>query len=333
MDIIFAFLFALLPAFLFLIFLFVLDSFKLVLIRFILLALGWGVLCTVIAYYLNNLLVWQLSLTFNSLSIYLAPATEELLKIVFIIVLIKLKRIGFMIDAVIYGFAVGAGFALAENVFYLYTNNDPNLLVWIIRGLGTSIMHGGCTALFALIVVGVKSRNSLQIVHFFLAFVVAYLIHSVFNHFFITPILQTAGIVIILPLLFITIFNINERQLQNWLEIEFANEVELLKMINKGQFLNTKAGEYLNSLKTKFKGEVILDMYCFISLYLELSIKAKRNIMLKESGFEAIVEPDLQRKLYELRQLRKQIGKTAEITLSPLIKLNYRSLWKLKILE
>jgi len=55
--------------------------------------------------------------------------------------------------------------------------------------------------------------------------------------------------------------------------------------------------------------------------------------MLKESGFEAIVEPDLQDKLYELRQLRKQIGKTAEITLSPLIKLNYRSLWKLKTLE
>jgi hypothetical protein len=238
-----------------------------------------------------------------------------------------------MIDAAIYGFAAGAGFALAENIFYLYTINDPNLLIWIIRGLGTSIMHGGCTALFALILVGAKSRNSLQIVHFFLAIAVAYVIHSIFNHFYITPIVQTAGIVLILPVLFIAIFNLNEKQLQNWLEIEFANEVELLNMINKGQFRNTKAGEYLASLKTKFKGEVMLDMYCFISLYLELSIKAKRNIMLKESGFEAIVEPDLQDKLYELRQLRKQIGKTAEITLSPLIKLNYRSLWKLKTLE
>lgn len=325
--------FALLPVLLFLAFLFLLDSFKLVVKKLLLFSLAWGLVCALLAYVVNTRMLGMFNLSFETYSRYFAPAVEELFKIVFIIVLIKFKRIGFMIDAAIYGFAAGTGFALTENIFYLYTINDPNLLIWIIRGLGTSIMHGGCTALFALILVGAKSRNSLQIVHSFLAIAVAYIIHSIFNHFYITPIVQTAGIVLILPVLFIAIFNLNEKQLQNWLEIEFANEVELLNMINKGQFRNTKAGEYLASLKTKFKGEVMLDMYCFISLYLELSIKAKRNIMLKESGFEAIVEPDLQDKLYELRQLRKQIGKTAEITLSPLIKLNYRSLWKLKTLE
>jgi hypothetical protein len=104
-------------------------------------------------------------------------------------------------------------------------------------------------------------------------------------------------------------------------------------MINKGQFRNTKAGEYLTSLKSKFKGEVILDMYCFIGLYLELSIKAKRNIMLKESGFPPIIEPDINNKLTELKQLRKQIGTVGELTLAPLIRMNYRDLWKLKSLE
>ncbi|HPR60227.1 MAG TPA: hypothetical protein PLF35_04730, partial [Prolixibacteraceae bacterium] len=150
---------------------------------------------------------------------------------------------------------------------------------------------------------------------------------------YVSPIIQTAGIVVLLPLVFIFIFKLNERQLQNWLEIEFANEIELLNMINKGQFSTTKAGEYLTSLKSKFKAEVILDMYCFIGLYLELSIKAKRNIMLKESGFEAIIEPDMNNKLIELKQLRKLIGKTGEFTLSPLIRMNYRDLWKLKTLE
>lgn len=238
-----------------------------------------------------------------------------------------------MIDAAIYGFAAGTGFALAENIFYIYTNNDPNLLIWIIRGLGTSIMHGGCTALFALIVVGAKNRDSSLILNFMAAIGLAYLIHSMFNHFYVSPIIQTAGIVVVLPLVFILIFNLNEKQLQNWLEIEFANEVKLLNMINKGHFRNTKAGEYLTSLKSKFKGEVILDMYCFISLYLELSIKAKRNIMLKESGFPPMIEPDINDKLSELKQLRKQIGKVGELTLAPLIRMNYRDLWKLKTLE
>ena len=70
-------------------------------------------------------------------------------------------------------------------------------------------------------------------------------------------------------------------------------------------------------------------MYCYIALYLELSIKAKRNLMLKENDFPIIVEDDLQPKLKELAQLRKQIGKIGELAISPLIRMNYRNLWKL----
>lgn len=325
--------FALLPVLLFLVFLFVLDSFKLVVKKTLVYSVVWGMLSALLAYVINTGSMQFFHVSFENLSRYFSPFIEELLKIIFIVILIKLKRVGFMIDAAIYGFAVGAGFALAENIFYLYTNNDPNLLTWIIRGLGTSVMHGGCTALFALIIVGAKNREALMYVNIIAAFGLAYLIHSLFNHFYVSPIIQTAGIVVLLPLVFIFIFNLNEKQLQNWLEIEFANEIELLNMIKKGQFGSTKAGEYLMSLKSRFTAEVIFDMYCFIGLYLELSIKAKRNIMLKESGFEAIVEPDLNNKLLELKQLRKLIGKTGEFTLSPLIRMNYRDLWKLKTLE
>jgi RsiW-degrading membrane proteinase PrsW (M82 family) len=325
--------FALLPVFLFLFFLFFLDSFKLVVKKQLLLCIVWGIASATLAYFINTFTLNHLQIGFDILSKYISPLVEELLKFAVIFVLITKKRVGFMIDAAIYGFAAGAGFALAENIFYLYTNNDPNLLIWIIRGLGTSIMHGGCTALFALIIVGAKNRDASLVANTIAALGLAYFIHSMFNHFYVNPIIQTAGIVVVLPLVFILIFNFNEKQLQDWLEIEFANEVELLNMINKGQFRNTKAGEYLTSLKSKFKGEVILDMYCFIGLYLELSIKAKRNIMLKESGFPPIIEPDINNKLTELKQLRKQIGTVGELTLAPLIRMNYRDLWKLKSLE
>ncbi|MCF8361503.1 MAG: PrsW family intramembrane metalloprotease [Prolixibacteraceae bacterium] len=325
--------FALLPVLLFLLFLYLLDSFKLVVKKQLAICLFWGIVSAIIAYFVNSFIINNLHLNFELLSKYISPFIEELLKVAIILVLIKNKRIGFMIDAAIYGFAAGAGFALAENIFYLYTNNEPNLLIWIIRGLGTSIMHGGCTALFALIVIGAKNRDASLFVNFMAAIGLAYLIHSMFNHFYVTPIIQTAGIIIILPVLFIIIFNLNEKQLQDWLEIEFSSEIELLNMINKGNFRTTKAGEYLESLKSKFKGEVILDMYCFISIYLDLSIKAKRNIMLKESGFQPIREDDINDKLKELTQLRKQIGKTGQLTLAPLIRMNYRDLWKLKTLE
>lgn len=324
---------SILPVALFLVFLFLLDSFKLVLKRYLFYSLLWGVISAGVAYFLNSFLFEQFSVSFKTVSLYIAPFSEELLKSLFILWISYKKRVGFMIDAAIYGFAIGAGFSLVENFLYLNTIADGNIIIWIIRGFGTAFMHGGCTALFAVILIGGKSRNVSTLATVAFSLLAAYFIHSAFNHFYIDPIIQTLGIIIVLPVVFILIFRYNEIQLRSWLEIEFSSEIELLNMINKGQFLSTRSGEYLASLISRFSGEAILDMYCYIRIYLELSIKAKRNVMLKESGFPVIIEIDIENKLRELSQLRKQIGKVGELTLSPLIRMNYRDLWKLNTLK
>jgi len=87
------------------------------------------------------------------------------------------------------------------------------------------------------------------------------------------------------------------------------------------------------TLKERFAPEVIVDMYCYIGLFLELSIKAKRNLMLNETGFPIMFEDDLESKLAELAQLRKLIGPVGELALAPLIRMNYRNLWKLNQLK
>lgn len=321
------------PALCFILFLYLLDSFKLVIKRVLLLAVVWGLASAVIAYFANTFLLEHTGIGFDTLSKYLAPALEEIIKAAFIFLIIYRKRVGFIIDAAIYGFATGAGFALLENILFIRTIGDPNLLIWIIRGFGTAIMHGGCTSLLAIILISGKNRDGSMVIAVALAFLTAYVIHSAFNHFYIDPVIQTIGILLVTPVLFILIFRYTERQLQTWLEIEFASEIELLTMINKGQLMSTRSGEYLASLKSRFNSETILDMYCFLAIYLELSIKAKRNVMLKENGFPAILEEDIQDKLEELRQLRKRIGKVGELTLSPLIRMNYRNLWKLNFLQ
>ncbi|MCF8358706.1 MAG: PrsW family intramembrane metalloprotease [Prolixibacteraceae bacterium] len=322
---------SLIPVLLFLALLFLFDSFKLVVRKYLFLACLWGIAAALLSYFANTFLLNYID--YATYTRYVSPATEEILKALLLFYLISTKRIGFMIDAVIYGFAVGTGFALAENIYYLYSVNDSNLLVWIIRGFGTAIMHGGTTAIVALMLIGAKSREANYFINSILTLFLAYIVHALFNHFYLNPVVQTLGIIILLPVLFYLVFSHNEKQLQSWLEIEFSSEIELMKMINKGQFRQTRAGKFLVSLKERFAPEVIFDMYCFISLYLELSIKAKRNIMLKENGFATIKEPDIDIKLTELKQLRKQIGLTGELTLSPLIRMNYRDLWKLKTLQ
>ncbi|MBN1927223.1 MAG: PrsW family intramembrane metalloprotease [Prolixibacteraceae bacterium] len=324
---------SIIPVLLFLALLFMLDSFKLVKVRILLFAFFSGCICALLAYYLNTFLQIRLSIEFREYSRYLAPFIEESLEAIIILVLIKRKRIGFLIDAGIYGFTVGAGFSFVENIVYMIHINDPNLLTWIIRGLGTAIMHGATTALFAIFITGAVLANKKILTGLFPGLLIAVIIHSAYNHFYIHPLVQTLLIAFITPIALFFVFKHNENQLQGWLEVELYNEIELLGMIRKGVLKNSKSGQYLSSLKQHFPKEVIFDMYCFIGLFMELSIIAKRNILLAENDFPTIVEPGLNEKLIELEQLRKNIGKTGEIAISPLIRMNYRNLWKLGSLK
>ena len=324
---------ALIPVLLFLLLLYLLDSFRLVRLRTLVFIFMAGILSAVIAWFINTGLLNATKMEFKLFSWYISPVVEELLKAMVILFLIIRKRIGFLIDAAIYGFATGAGFAVFENSFYLVTSPDPNLMVWMLRGLGTAIMHSGSTALIAISTIGVLNLEKKMYTGFVPGLIMAMLIHSGFNHFYIQPVIQSLLMLVLIPLFLIFTFLMNEKQLQNWLEIEFYNEAELLSMMNRGEFSKSKSGQYLASLKTYFQAEMILDMYCYISVYLELSIKSKRNMLLAECGFPAMKEPGLDEKITEFKHLRKNLGKTGELALSPLIKLKQRDLWKLTTIE
>ena len=56
------------------------------------------------------------------------------------------NRIGYKLDAVISGFAIGAGFSVIENIFYLARFPELTTAVWLVRGLGTAVMRRGATA-------------------------------------------------------------------------------------------------------------------------------------------------------------------------------------------
>ena len=316
------------PVIIFLLILLLLDSFKLVRLSVIGFTFASGgtvaLISLIISIYLQNS-----GLDFTYYSKYIAPLVEETLKSLVILFLIKRHRIGFLIDAGIYGFAVGAGFATVENIYYLFSVTDHNILIWILRGIGTSLMHCGITSLFAIIVIGTVNREKEIMYGIFAGIFISVTIHSMYNHFYIQPVIQSLLILITIPTTLIIVFLVNEKQLQKWLEVEFFSEAELLVMIRKGKLLSTKPGMYLSSLKKHFPAEVIIDMYCFIELYLELSIAFKRNLILKEVEMPVIKDESKTDKLKELKHLNKTIGKSGLLALSPLVKINQRNLWKL----
>ena len=139
-----------------------LDVFKLMTIWETLGLLLLGALAAVAAYPVSGVFLDQLPLGFSTYSRFAAPWIEELLKGAVIVGLFAFNRIGFKLDAVISGFAVGAGFSVVENMIYLTRFPELTASVWMVRGLGTAVMHGTTLAILAAIAHEFAERETRQ---------------------------------------------------------------------------------------------------------------------------------------------------------------------------
>jgi len=324
----------LLPVCCFLAALMYLDSYKLIPMRWILGVIVLGCGTAIVTYPINLLGLEWFEIEFVSFTRYVAPFIEEALKALIIIILIRRNRIGFLVDAAIFGFAVGAGFAIFENLFYLQILPDTKLGTWIIRGFGTAIMHGGATAIFAIVshtLAGQKTTRGRAV--FIPGFVVAVIAHSVFNHFFFAPIVNTLVVLVSLPVLFAVVFQQSEKSVSDWLGMGFDADTELLELINSGELSTSKVGMYLHSLKAKFEGPIVVDLLCYLRLHTELSIRAKGLLMMRESGFANKTGEETKAKLEELKFLESSIGATGLLALKPFLKMSQKDLWQFYMLS
>ena len=323
----------LLPVCCFLAALMYLDSYKLVPVRLIIGTIVLGCVVAISSYPLNGAGLEWFDVEFITYTRYVAPFVEETLKAIIIIALLRSNRIGFLVDAAIYGFAVGAGFAIFENMYYLQILPDMPLGVWIVRGFGTALMHGGATAIFAIIghtMLGQYPKYGLAAL--IPAYLVATITHSVFNHFFLTPLLNTLIVLVCLPLLLVAVFDRSERSVSDWLGMGFDADTELLELINSGELSFSKVGFYLISLKEKFEGPIVADLLCYLRLHTELSIRAKGLLMMRESGFENKTGEETRAKLEELKFLEKSIGATGKLAIKPFMRMSQKDLWQIYML-
>lgn len=341
---------SLLPVFIFLIFLMYLDSYKLVKIMTVVQIILIGFISAFVSLVINKFLLDNLPISLTTYARYIAPIVEETAKAAFIIYLIYSKKIGFMIDAAIYGFAIGAGFAFVENIYYLSVVESSSIFLWIIRGFGTAVMHGGTITIFAILAKNLFDRaNDLrdkdQLHGFVYKFIyrskffvflpgllAAIIIHSLFNHLLLPAFLITVLQLILLPLLILVTFYRSERVLKEWMESGLDNDVKLLEQIDNGVFSESHAGQYLFSLQDKFEGTVLADMLCLIKIHVELSIKAKGVLLMKKVGLPIIIEQDVKDKLNELKYLEKSIGKTGKLAVAPIFHTDTKDLWQLYLL-
>lgn len=311
-----------------------LDSYKLVRLRAVIAVLGCGAVIAAFCYVVNAYLVALLGLDLGTFARYVAPVSEELFKSLIVVALIRSNRIGFLIDAAIFGFAVGTGFATVENLYYLEHVRDAGIGIWLVRGFGTAMMHGGCTAIFAMMSVALLERAR----HGTLAalipgFIVAVLLHSAYNHMYVSPKLATAIVIVVLPPLLLLVFQRSEKSVSDWLVEGFDADTQMLEAITSGRFTESPAGRYLDSIKHRFKGPVVADLLCYVRLHTELALRAKGLLLMRENGFEMAIDDETRAKVAEMRYLKQTIGKTGVLAVQPMLYGSHKDIWQLSLLD
>jgi RsiW-degrading membrane proteinase PrsW (M82 family) len=325
---------SILPVFLFLGALVLLDSYKLMTARAILLAVAAGAIAALTGYAVNVSLIPALGLDIAHYSRYVAPVVEELLKATYIVWLLRRNKVGFVVDAATYGFAVGTGFAFIENIYFLPVHPNPTIWTWIVRGFGTALMHGGTTAIFAMISRTMQNRApKFRLSLMVPGLAVAVVLHSLYNQFLVAPLLATALIVLVFPYIMMFLFQKSERETRSWLGTGFDTDQELLRVMRAGQVSDTPVGTFLKSLRTSYPPEVIVDMMCLLRLRAELGIRAKGMLLMREAGFEADPDPTLRAKLEEVRYLEQSIGRSGMRALKPFAHTSTQDLWQLNLLD
>jgi RsiW-degrading membrane proteinase PrsW (M82 family) len=325
---------ALLPVLAFLAALVSLDSYKLVRPRAVLRTIMLGMVAAAAALGLHQLLADRIDLAWPQYVRYVSPVLEEILKAAFLVLLFVRNRIGFMVDAAIRGFALGAGFAAVENVYYMWLRPDADLSLWVIRGFGTAMMHGGVTGMTGILTQSFLERRTQALrIAILPGLAAAILIHSLFNHFLVSPLLTTVLILVVLPLLIVAIFRESERRTRQWLGIGFDSDQALLGMVTTGVLAENRIGAYLHSLQGRFPGEVVADMLCYLRIHLELALRAKGMLLMREAGFEVPPDPGVRSQFDELRYLEKSIGATGRLALHPFLHTRTRDLWQITMLH
>ena len=311
-----------------------LDSYKLVTIRVVVAVVASGLVVAIACYFINAYLFDVAGLDFKRYSRYVGPVIEELAKGLVVVTLIRAHRVGFLVDAAILGFAAGTGFAIVENVYYQYLVPDANAGTWIVRGFGTAIMHGGCTAIFAILGLSMRERAARPSLAVFMpGFVVAVALHSAYNHAFLSPMLSTLGVIVVLPPVLLAVYQRGERATASWLGAGFDADTEMLASIMSGHFADSPAGGYLATLKSRFHGPIVADLLCYLRLHTELALRAKGLLMMRESGFDARIDEPTRAKLTELRYLERSIGATGQLAVKPLLHAGHKEIWQLRMLE
>ena len=318
-----------------------LDAFALMSLKEITVLLVLGGLGAVAAYPVSGKMLDTLPIGFSLYSRFIAPWIEEAIKAAIMIALFRMNRIGYKLDAVISGFAIGAGFSVVENALYLTLFPNYATGTWLVRGFGTAIMHGttlACLAAIAHEFAERKTREAASDYHFSLlwfvpGYAVAVALHMTFNQFPQQPLLALLGTVIVAPILLIGILSLGTAEAQRWLVAEKAEHLAQLEALRAGRWPDTPAGARIGALAGRLDAEAAKRVRRYWELQAWLVAEAEET-MLEEAAGDAEFDPAAIRAAFaELDGLKRALGRSTFSALQSLLPFSRNDQWEVAELK
>lgn len=316
-----------------------LDVFKLVSLPeiIVLLLLGGG--AAIAAYPLSGVFLDTLPIGFSRYSRFAAPWIEEALKALVIIGLFRFNRIGLKLDAVIMGFAVGAGFSVVENIFYLFRFPELGASVWTVRGIGTAIMHGTTTAIMAVIAHRLASKELHQeasAFHFRLwwfipGYLAAVAIHTMFNQFPSQPMMAMLVTALVAPLVLMAILRFGTGEARDWLTEEEQAHRILLQTLEAGAFPDKPGWRRINEMVERAGPQTGALIREYVTTLTRLILSGEQ-VLLRQSSDEHRVTADRGSLFARFDELRRELGPAtihALTSLLPFSRSDYWEVWEL----
>ena len=324
---------AILPVVIYIFIVYKIDNFSLINVKNLFLQVLCGMVAALVCFGLFQLTGLILS---ENQSDFFNPVLEEIIKAIPLLWLATRKKIVFFIDSVICGAAIGGGFSILENIFYLLLGNEMGIGTVLFRGLEVALIHMGCSAIIAAgLMLGIRlilrSRSRLPIKNsdalmVISLLVVAPVLHVCHNTFHFNPLVQFIFVIGTMGGLLVWTYFYDVEMIHRWLDTGLDKQLSLLDSIKKGQLSDTPTGHFLQSVKDAFPPEDFFDMICFVQLHVRLSVASRSRVMLWESGLERDLPlTDEMKELIlsqytEYRLLEKRLGNTARMTIAPIVK-------------
>jgi RsiW-degrading membrane proteinase PrsW (M82 family) len=318
-----------------------LDAFALMSLTEVLVLILLGGLGALAAYPVSGRLLDTLPIGFSLYSRFVAPWIEEAIKAAIMVLLFRMNRIGYKLDAVIAGFAVGAGFSVVENIIYLITFPDYGTGTWLVRGFGTAVMHGTTLAVLAAIAHEFAERQTrgaaadyrLNLLWFVPGYGVAVALHTAFNQFPDRPLMAMLGAVLVAPVALIAILGLGTAEARRWLAAESTEHRAQVEALRAGRWPDGPAGARIAALAGRLDPEAAKRIRRYWELQAWLIAEAE-EVMIEEAEGDAVFDrAQIRAALAELDGLKRALGRSTFAALQALLPFSRNDFWEVNELR